>query len=145
MRTTHYFSRRIVLVFLATLACNALFAATGEEMSAPDAFAASKAGKLVLLDIRTPAEWAQTGVPSGAARVDIQNPKGDAGFIEEVLKQTKGDKNAPVALICRSGNRSTQGQKLLEAQGFTHVLNVKEGVSGGSAGPGWLRRALPLQ
>ena len=145
MHTTHYFSRRIVLGFLATIACTALFAATGVEMSAPDDFAASKAGKLVLLDIRTPAEWAQTGVPSGAARVDIQNPKGDSGFIEEVLKQTKGDKNAPVALICRSGNRSTQGQKLLEAQGFTHVFNVKEGVSGGSAGPGWLRRALPLQ
>ena len=36
-------------------------------------------------------------------------------------------------------------QSLLQAQGFTKVFNVREGMSGGSAGPGWLRRGLPLQ
>ena len=145
MYTTHHLSRRNVLGFIIASASTSVFAAMGEEMSAPDALAASKAGKLTLVDIRTPGEWAQTGVPSGAARIDIQNPKGVSGFVEEILRQTKGDKNAPVALICRSGNRSTQAQRLLEAQGFTHVVNVKEGMSGSSAGPGWLRRALPLQ
>jgi rhodanese-related sulfurtransferase len=67
------------------------------------------------------------------------------GFLEAVLKQTKGNKNAPVALICRTGNRSTQMQGFLESQGFTHVFNVKEGMSGSGAGPGWLKRALPVQ
>ena len=107
--------------------------------------AAIQAGKLTLIDVRTPDEWKETGVAQGAARIDMNQPRGAAGFVDEVLKRTKGDKNAPVALICRSGNRSTQMQSLLQAQGFTKVFNVREGMSGGGAGPGWLRRGLPLQ
>ena len=67
------------------------------------------------------------------------------GFMDDLLKLTKGDKNAPVALICRTGNRTTQVQRYLEAQGFTQVFNVREGMAGSAAGPGWLRRGLPLQ
>jgi rhodanese-related sulfurtransferase len=48
-------------------------------------------------------------------------------------------------LICRTGNRTTQVQRYLEAQGFTQVFNVREGMAGSAAGPGWLRRGLPLQ
>jgi rhodanese-related sulfurtransferase len=104
-----------------------------------------KAGKLMLVDIRTPGEWKETGVAQGAVRIDMQHPKGGPGFMEELLKNTKGDKNAPVALICRTGNRTTQVQRYLEAQGFTRVFNVREGMAGSAAGPGWLRRGLPLQ
>jgi rhodanese-related sulfurtransferase len=129
------------------LACLALASLTsawaGADMSAPDALAASQAARLMLIDVRTPGEWQQTGVPLGASRIDMNQPP--AGFLEAVLKQTKGNKNAPVALICRTGNRSTQMQGFLESQGFTHVFNVKEGMSGSGAGPGWLKRALPVQ
>jgi rhodanese-related sulfurtransferase len=138
-------SRRGAIAWLAAFTLTPTFAATGLEMSAPDALAQVKAGKLRLVDIRTPAEWQQTGVAQGAVRLDMQHPKGAVGFMDELLKQTKGDRNAPVALICRTGNRSTQVQRYLEAQGFTHVFNVAEGMAGSAAGPGWLRRGLPLQ
>jgi rhodanese-related sulfurtransferase len=134
-------TRRGLIAWLALVSLTSAFA--GVDMSAPDALAASQAAKLTLIDVRTPGEWQQTGVPLGAARIDMNQPP--AGFLEAVLKQTKGNKNAPVALICRTGNRSTQMQGFLEAQGFTHVFNVKEGMSGSGAGPGWLKRALPLQ
>ena len=104
-----------------------------------------KAGQLKLVDSRTPREWTETGVAQGAVRLDMLHPKGGPGFMEELLKQTGGNKNAPVALICRTGNRTTQVQRYLEAQGFTQVFNVREGMAGSAAGPGWLRRGLPLQ
>ena len=138
-------TRRVALASLAALTLIPAFAATGLEMSAPDALAQLKAGKLILVDIRTPDEWKQTGVAQGAVRLDMQHPKGAAGFMDDLLKLTKGDKNAPVALICRTGNRTTQVQRYLEAQGFTQVFNVREGMAGSAAGPGWLRRGLPLQ
>ena len=134
-------TRRVALASLAALTLIPAFAATGLEMSAPDALAQLKAGKLILVDIRTPDEWKQTGVAQGAVRLDMQHPKGAPGFMDDLLKLTKGDKNAPVALICRT----TQVQRYLEAQGFTQVFNVREGMAGSAAGPGWLRRGLPLQ
>ena len=138
-------TRRVALASLAALTLIPAFAATGLEMSAPGALAQLKAGKLILVDIRTPDEWKQTGVAQGAVRLDMQHPKGAPGFMDDLLKLTKGDKNAPVALICRTGNRTTQVQRYLEAQGFTQVFNVREGMAGSAAGPGWLRRGLPLQ
>ncbi len=54
-------------------------------------------------------------------------------------------KNDPVILICRTGNRTSHAQKFLQAQGFTRVYNVKEGMAGSAAGPGWLKRALPVE
>ncbi|MBY0430705.1 MAG: hypothetical protein K2Q10_05875, partial [Rhodospirillales bacterium] len=66
-------------------------------------------------------------------------------FLERTLAVTGGDKDKPIALICRSGNRSTKAAELLAAQGFTRLYNVREGVEGGGAGPGWLKRGLPVK
>ena len=144
-RARHDTSRRAVLAALATCFAVPAFAATGLELSPPDALAQVTSGKLILVDVRTPGEWKQTGVAQGAMMLDMQHPKGAAGFMDDLLKLTKGDRNAPVALICRTGNRSAQVQRFLESQGFTRVYNVSEGMAGSTAGPGWLRRSLPLQ
>ncbi|MDP2795785.1 MAG: hypothetical protein Q8O25_17150 [Sulfurisoma sp.] len=42
-------------------------------------------------------------------------------------------------------NRTTQVARYLEAQGFTQVFNIKEGMVGSAAGPGWIRRGLPVE
>lgn len=112
------------------------------DLSAPDAYAAAKEGKVRLIDIRTPDEWRQTGVAPEAGRVDFY--RGPQALLSGVLEMVGGDKNAPIALICRTGNRTTQAQKFLQAQGFTRVYNVKEGMAGSAAGPGWLKRGLPV-
>jgi rhodanese-related sulfurtransferase len=134
--------RRLLLTLLL-IPC--LASAAGMEMSAPDARDAASKGKIKLIDIRTPEEWRETGVAPGATRLNMNHPGGGPGFTEELLKQTGGDKNAPVGLICRTGNRTTQVQRYLEAQGFTKVYNVKEGMAGSAAGPGWIKRGLPLE
>jgi rhodanese-related sulfurtransferase len=119
--------------------------AQAQEMSAPEAYEAVRAGKLTLIDIRTPPEWKETGIAEGAALINMIHPQGAAGFLNEVLAKVGGDRTAPIALICRTGNRTTQVHRFLKAQGFTQVYNVREGMAGSGAGPGWLARRLPVE
>jgi rhodanese-related sulfurtransferase len=135
---------RLLRIGAALLGLLALPAAA-QEIAAPDAYAAVRAGKLTLIDIRTPPEWQQTGVAPGAVRINMLHPQGAPGFLNDVLQKVGGDKTAPIALICRTGNRTSQVQKFLQAQGFTNVLNVSEGMAGSRAGPGWLARQLPVE
>jgi rhodanese-related sulfurtransferase len=115
------------------------------DLSAPEARARAAAGEVVLIDIRRPDEWRATGVAEGATRIDMLHPGGAEGFTRAVLERVEADRNAPIALICRTGNRSTQVQRYLLAQGFTRVYNVREGMAGSAAGPGWLSRGLPIE
>lgn len=115
------------------------------EFNPPEARARASAGDVTLIDVRTPEEWRETGVAPGAARINMHHPEGSDGFVRDVLKLVKGDRNAPIAVICRSGNRSAQVQRYLSGQGFTHVYNVREGMSGSSSGPGWISRGLPVE
>lgn len=131
---------------LLWLVCASLFALPGwaQEMSAPEAYDALQSGKIKqLIDVRTPPEWKQTGVARNATMINMIHPQGAQGFLNDVLQKVGGDRTAPIALICRTGNRTTQVQKFLQAQGFTNVYNVKEGMAGSTAGPGWLARKLP--
>lgn len=115
------------------------------DMSAPDAAAAVAAGKITLIDIRTPPEWKETGVAKGAKLLNMLHPQGAPGFTNALLEKVGGDRNAPIALICRTGNRTAQVQRYLQSQGFTNVYNVKEGMAGSGAGPGWLKRGLAVE
>lgn len=114
------------------------------NLSAPDAKTMAEAKQLTIIDIRRPEEWRQTGVAEGALRINMLHPGGPQGFANEVLRQVNGDKNAPIGLICRTGNRTTQVQRYLLSQGFTRVYNITEGMAGSRAGPGWLRRNMPI-
>ncbi len=132
------------------LLASVLIAASGialanPDLTAPEAAAAVAAGKITLIDIRTPPEWKETGVAKGAQLINMLHPQGAPGFTNALLEKLKGDRNAPIALICRTGNRTTQVQRYLQSQGFTNVYNVKEGMAGSGAGPGWLKRGLPVE
>ena len=113
------------------------------DLSAPQAFERSKQGGLLIIDIRTPEEWRETGVIPGARRVDFY--RGPDVLLKSVLQMVNGDRNAPIALVCHSGSRTIQAQRFLQAQGFTQVYNVREGMAGSAAGPGWLHRPLPVE
>jgi rhodanese-related sulfurtransferase len=135
---------------IQNLIASLLIAASGlalanPDLTAPEAAAAVAAGKVTLIDIRTPPEWKETGVAKGAQLLNMLHPQGAPGFTNALLDKVKGDKNAPIALICRTGNRTTQVQRYLQSQGFTNVYNVKEGMAGSGAGPGWLKRGLPVE
>ncbi len=115
------------------------------DLTAPEAYEAQRNQQLKLVDVRTPQEWQQTGVPAGALRINMAHPDGKAGFINALLAAIGGDKNQPIAVICRTGSRSALVQRTLIEEGFTHVINIPEGMIGSSAGPGWLNRDLPIE
>ncbi|MGC1497006.1 MAG: rhodanese-like domain-containing protein [Sulfitobacter sp.] len=109
-------------------------------LSAPDADKAVSTGALVLVDIRRPDEWADTGLPKGAVPIDMRRDD----FPQALLAALGGDKDYPVALICARGVRSSRISARLSEAGFTKVLDVSEGMLGSRAGPGWLARGLPV-
>ncbi|WP_300058538.1 rhodanese-like domain-containing protein [uncultured Roseobacter sp.] len=119
-----------------------IWADTGENaLSAPDAHAAALAGDILLVDIRRPDEWARTGVGEGAVPLDMRRED----FVVALLAQVENDTSRPVALICARGVRSRHlGVRLVEA-GFIRIIDVPEGMLGSGAGPGWVKRGLPVQ
>lgn len=115
----------------------------GTIMSPKEAHTKALSGEVVLVDIRTPQEWRETGVPASATAITMhQEP---AKLIAALEKATGGDKSKPLALICRTGNRTSFLQAELKKVGYTAVVNVAEGVIGGPFGPGWLKSGLPIK
>lgn len=133
--------RTAVFAAFTALFVVACTAEAGPTLSAPEAFEQSRAGEITLIDIRTPGEWRETGIAEGALPIDMTR----RSFVDEILAAVDGNKDAPIAIICRTGNRTTHTQRALEKMGFTNVYNIKEGMIGSSAGPGWLRRGLPVE
>jgi rhodanese-related sulfurtransferase len=130
---------------LTLLSISACSREAGPTLAAPDAYAQAQAGQLTLIDIRRPDEWRQTGVAAGALRINMVHPQGGSGFVRQVAAELDGDRDAPIGLICRTGNRTTHMQQVLREAGFTHVYNIKEGMVGSAAGPGWIARGLPVE
>lgn len=75
---------------------------------------------ITVLDVRTPMEFAQ-GHIDRAVNIDFQGNN----FEKEVLDL---DKDAPIAIYCRSGNRSSQAVKVMEKLGFTNLYDMDGGV-----------------
>ncbi len=117
------------LILLSISACSS---DSGATLTAPDAHAQAQAGALTLIDIRRPDEWRQTGVAQDALQINMAPEVG-------------GDRDAPIGLICRTGNRTTHMQQALRKAGFTQVYNIDEGMVGSRAGPGWIARGLPVE
>ena len=109
-----------------------------------EAYAKAKTGALLLIDVRTPAEWRQSGIPEYAITIDFRQEGGPAAFQQAVLDAVKGDRNRPIAVICAGGTRSAHAQQILEQAGFTHVQDVSEGVTGRNSETGWIHRGLPM-
>ncbi|MEP3525846.1 MAG: rhodanese-like domain-containing protein [Hyphomicrobiales bacterium] len=129
----------LTIFIISTSSISSVFAA--EFMSVTKANQQSKSGNLLLVDIRRPSEWKQTGVAKNAAKISMHQK----GFLDHIARHTKGNKTAPVALICAHGIRSTHMIRILEKNGYSNVYNVKEGMLGSKEGPGWIAKGLPLQ
>lgn len=110
-------------------------------MSAPAALAAADKGEIILVDIRTRGEWKQTGLAKPALAISMH----EAGFVRNLARALGGNRAGRVALICATGGRSAHLQRILVTAGFANVVDVSEGMMGSSAGPGWLKRGLPVK
>ena len=79
--------------------------------------------KAVLIDVRTAVEHSFVGHPPRAIHVAWKEFPGmqlNTNFVAQV-SQHVADKSAPVLLLCRSGVRSVEAAKALEAAGVKTV------------------------
>jgi rhodanese-related sulfurtransferase len=83
--------------------------------------------EMVVLDVRDPYEW-QAGHIDGAVHVPLSALAGTVGAI---------DRGRPVAVVCRSGNRSRAAVRFLKANGVD-----AHDVSGGMVA--WSMHQLPI-
>lgn len=80
---------------------------------------------VLLVDIRTPEEWKQTGVVEGALLVTYTTPE---AFVQMVTPHLKPGQR--LGLICRSGNRTSRAaQQIAPLVGDTTVLDVQGGMN----------------
>ena len=119
--------------------------ANGVILDPIEARASAEGGGIVLIDIRRPSEWRETGVATPARTITMHDPAGPNAFLAAVVEAVGGNLDRPVALICASGVRSTWAQRFLSARGFRRVYNVKEGMLGTGSKPGWIKRGLPIR
>ena len=85
----------------------------------------------VVLDVRTPAEHAEGHIPGTHFNIDVL----EDSYTETALKTLSKDK--PVALYCRSGNRSKNAARILAENGY-QVLEL------GSGFRGWVAADKPI-
>ncbi len=110
------------------------------DITAQEAYEALQKQSLILVDVRTPGEWRQTGIAEGAVPISMQDPAFIAKF--EALRADNPDK--PVAFICASGRRSGIVQNELARRGYKNVFSVYGGTTGSSSAPGWIAQGLPV-
>lgn len=76
-----------------------------------------------LLDVRTDTEWEQDGHLENATLI----PHTELESRESELPE---DKDTPLLLYCRSGNRSQQAAQTLQDMGFTNIIELESGITG---------------
>lgn len=126
-------------LMFASLAANGP-ALAGGDLSLRAAYDRARAGEIVLVDIRSPAEWRKTGVATVARPISMH----EDGFFDQLEAALGGDRSRPVALICAVGGRSLYMQAQLAGRGYSNVWNVPQGMIGGRNGPGWIGSGLPV-
>ncbi|WP_373028993.1 rhodanese-like domain-containing protein [Sulfurovum sp.] len=82
-----------------------------------------------IIDIRTPAEWRETGIVKGSYTIMFFDEKGNFN-IETFLKQLDMavKKDEPFALICRIGSRTGMVSEFLSEKLGYKVTNLKGGI-----------------
>lgn len=108
-----------------------------KDVSPQTAWQLAQDGSLLIVDVRRPEEWAETGTAPGAARITLQ----DTDFLDRLNEAAAGNKDAALAFICRSGQRSGSAAEQAAAAGYTNAYNVTGGMS--MAG-GWIDAGLPV-
>jgi rhodanese-related sulfurtransferase len=140
--------RRTIISLISLLLAGSAMAQTlpprtTARMSVADAHRQAGEGRVTLVDVRTPEEWRETGVPASAHAITMhQDPKALVANLDRVLG---ADRTKPLAIICRTGNRTGRLQAELAKLGYVNVIDVAEGVAGSGAGPGWLKTGLPVR
>ncbi len=85
------------------------------------------------IDVRTLTEYNEKKINGFNLLMDVENLKLSTKLLEDL------DKDIPVVLMCNSGNRSVEAAAIFEAEGFTTVYNLEDGIVG------WINEDNPVE
>ena len=114
--------RKIILTIVMGFSFFGLFGQTNNFKSVEvEEFAKIiKGSKVTVLDVRLPQEYDEGYIPGTDFNIDVL----EANFTEVALEKLPKDK--PVALYCRSGNRSKTAARILSEKGY-EVIELGKG------------------
>lgn len=102
-------------------------------LSAENTYALMQKNSLILVDVRKPDEWHETGIPKNSKGVTLS----DDGFADTILELTNNNKTKCIALTCHAGNRSKEAAFKLHNAGFNDLISVDGGIVS------WIEAELP--
>ncbi|MCU4180917.1 rhodanese-like domain-containing protein [Bosea sp. BH3] len=107
------------------------------SLSVRETYEAVQAKRIVLVDIRSADEWADTGLPHGATPLDADGP----AFEPRLAGLRLDNPGKRIALIDRTGAQAAAIAQKLAGRGWRDLAAVR----GGMLGPGgWLAEKLPV-
>ena len=134
MKNTHHSIPRHMFRLLALLMLVLLAVpAQARDISVQDAAALlqNPPQGLVIVDVRTPAEFREGHLPGAVNMVYFGGP-----FETQVQSLPK---TAPVLLYCRTGNRSGSAYDIMTKAGIGNILHMNEGITK------WQQLGLPQE
>ena len=97
------------------------------------------------LDVRSIPEF-EAGHPRGAFNVPL-NHAGPAGMAPNpefmAVVEKSFPKDAKLVLGCKGGGRSLRAAEMMQAAGWTSIVDQRAGFEGNPAEPGWRPKGLP--
>lgn len=87
----------------------------------------------LFVDVRMEIEFIYVGHPPGAENIpwyEYPDMTPDPAAFVAAVEREAGSRQRTVVLICRSGKRSGDAAKALEAAGFSDLVNVVHGFEG---------------
>ena len=106
----------LVLTLVGALTLSSCSSSSVQAVSPQDWLAKSQQQGVVIVDVRTPGEYAQ-GHVDGAINIDVEGTSFEQGIAAL-------DPNAPVLVYCHSGRRSALAAQALVQAGFTQVYDM---------------------
>lgn len=113
------------LLFIGLLLTTTLFAKLTNEYASQKLLNSN----IPIVDIRTPAEWEETGLLKGAIPIMFFNEQGGYdvnGWLREL--NAKVDTTKPFALICHTGSRTMIVAQFLSQKLNYNVINLLGGM-----------------
>ena len=117
-------------IIFTLLALQAIVFAEFQSIDAKEMLELHKKGAPII-DIRTPAEWKETGVIPGTTKIMFFDEQGNYNipkFMDELKKVVK-DKKQPIILVCRTASRTKMvGEFLSTKMGYQNTKELSGGI-----------------
>jgi len=134
------FFRLVCLITAGMVVCMTKMADAGSININNEELSALLKKGVAIVDIRTEAEWRQTGVIPGSYLLTLFDEKRQVVDPQGWLKKVKAlvPVERPIILICRVGNRTVPATRFLVNSGYNTVYNVTGGIVP------WIKAGLPV-